>query len=994
MSAMHCQVLIGREAELGVLSAALDQTSTSGGLVVLAGEAGVGKSRISRELASLATTRGYTVVCGRAVQASSPVPLRPFIEALIAVARTTAMEDLPALAEYRHALASIVPDWGDHGESAAELSPLILGEAVLRLLSDLGGKGTVLILEDLHFADPESVAIVEYLADHLAGERVLCLATLRDTEPSLAQDMVRAVHARRSATVIDIPRLNPAEVEQMAVACLGQPSFPSRMIRRLLADSEGLPFAVEEILADAVSSGELVRGHGGWQVNESVTTGVPTSIAESVRRRLTELGPQVSDVVSAAAVLGRQFDWSLLPAIVRADESDVLKALGQACDAQLIEPHVPRQALFRFRHSLTRDAIMSDLLQPFLAERSAAAATAIEAAHPGLPGEWCELAAELHEAAGERARAAGLLLEAGRRALQRGALTSAAASLDRAKQVLALVVPAPVQMLADIDETLANVYTLTGNCDQLVPTADRLLAELEQLHADNARKALIHLTVARSLSECDHAEMAADRVAAARALADSTPDSSLCGWADAVAARCAMDSSDPDRALQLARTALASAEATMSTAAETENACGAEAACTDETACAADAACEALEVIGRRERVRDTAAANAAFERAFQIATSNALPVRRIRAMHELGTIEMLEEAKAHRLEEAKGLAIESGAVSTAAVLDLQLANAWSLGSDTDRAIEAARRSQAAAHRLRLRRVEAAALAVQACILAVQGDREYSESLAGQAELIAPDDPSVLITTWGEARVTSAIVGNDLASALRLSRTGISHGRNDPLTAPAMAWGYWALLEAIAYQDGTSALDEAVSAGAEVTCWNRGLLAYARAVQAGRRGEKARAGELAEAGRQYFLGLAPWWNHILHRLVATAALHDGWGEPVAWLRDAAADLDEGRFALVGSACRGILRKAGERVPRQRRGGGTAMPAELRRLGITKRELDVFVLIGQGCSNAEIGSRLVISTKTVESHVTSIIMKAGLSCRRELVAFAARPAACT
>ncbi len=973
MGAMQCQVLVGRDAELGALSAALDQTSTSGGLVVLAGEAGVGKSRIARELVALGSARGYTVICGRAVQASSPVPLRPFIEALIAVARTTAMKDLPAVAEYRRALASIVPDWGQPGESAAEMSPLILGEAVLRLLSDLGGKGTVLVLEDLQFADPESVAIVEYLADNITSERVLCVATLRDTEPSLAQDMIRAVHARRAATVIDVPRLDAAEVEQMVAACLAQRSAPSQIMRRLLADSEGLPFAVEEILADAVSSGELVRGDGGWQVNEAVTTGVPTSIAESVRRRLIELGPQVSDVVAAAAVLGRQFDWTLLPAMVRAGESDVLNALRQACEAQLIEPHSPRQALFRFRHSLTRDAIMSDLLQPFLAERSARAAAAIEAAHPGLPGEWCELAAELHEAAGERTKAGGLLLEAGRRALRRGALTSAAASLDRARQVLTPVVPEPVQMLADIDETLASVYALTGNSDQLVPTADRLLAELEALGADNARKAVIHLRVARSLSECDRADMAADRVTAARLLAASAPDSSLSGWADAVAARCAMDACDPDRALELARAALASAEAAMP------------------SACAADAACEALEVIGRRERIRDTGSASIAFERAFQISTGNGLPVRRIRAMHELGTIEMLEKAEAHRLEEAKLLAIESGAVSTAAVLDLQLANAWSLGSDLERALEAAQRSQGSARRLQLRRVEASALAAQACILAVQGERDYSESLASQAQQLAPDDPSVLITAAGEARVTSAIVSNDLARALKLSRMGVSYGRNEPLTAPSMAWGYWALLEAAAYNDGGAASDEAIAAGAEVACWNRGCLAYAQAVLAGRRGDVSRAEELAERGRQYYLGCAPWWNHIWHRLVAVAALRDGWGEPVPWLRQAAGDLDDSGFALVASACRGILRKAGERVPRQRR-AGASVPGALRKLGITTRELDVFQLIGQGCSNAEIAARLFISPKTVESHVTSIIMKAGLSCRRELVAFAARPAA--
>jgi predicted ATPase len=117
MGDIQCPVLIGRDAELGVLTASLNQAGSNGGLVILAGEAGVGKSRIARELASLASAHGFTVVAGRAVQAASPVPLRPIIEALIAVARTTAMRDIPAIAEYRRALASIVPDWGEPGST-------------------------------------------------------------------------------------------------------------------------------------------------------------------------------------------------------------------------------------------------------------------------------------------------------------------------------------------------------------------------------------------------------------------------------------------------------------------------------------------------------------------------------------------------------------------------------------------------------------------------------------------------------------------------------------------------------------------------------------------------------------------------------------------------------------------------------------------------------------------------------------------------------------
>ena len=970
MRTIQCRDLVGRDAELEFLTTSLDQADHDGRLILLAGEAGIGKSRMARELATIASARNFTVVSGRAVQASSPVPLRPIVEALTGVERTTGIPDVPALAEYRPALASMLPDWGQEGQRAAEISPLILGEALLRLLTCVSGKGTLLVLEDLHFADPETLAIVEYLADNLAGEPVLCVVTLRDTAPSAALDMARSVHARRAASTITVGRLSPAEVQQMVADCLDQENVQGQTVQRLLADCDGLPFAVEEMLASAISSGELVFGDAGWQANADVITGVPTSIAESVRHRLAGLDPPEAEVVIAAAVLGRQFDWTIIPAMVEATEAEVLAALQRGCEAQLIEPPCSSQVVFRFRHSLTRDAIVSDLLPPLLARHAAAAAAAIQAAHPALPGALCELAADLHEMAGQRVQAAALLLEAGRRSLQRGALTSAAASLARGRQELQEAPGSEPRMLADIDDTLSTVYMQAGDSDQVVQTTERLIAELDAVGAPPAQKAEVRLRAARSLSECDRVAMAEQQIAEARALAEGTPDPRLGGWADAVAARCAIDAGEPDRALALAQSALASAEAAGLSGS------------------AAEIACEALEVIGRRERICDTAAARAAFERAYQISSRCGLPVRRIRAMHELGTIEFFEESGSRRLSEAKRLAVECGAVSTAAVLDLQLANAWSLGSDLDRALDAAQRSQQAAVRLQMHRVEAMAIAAQACIVATRGEREYTEALAEQAEQLAPGDPSVLMAATGDARVTSAIVSNDLTAALATSAAAVERGRDERLTAPAMGWGYWPLLRAVAGHGGRDALIQAREVGAEVVCWNRACLAYAEAVLAGEDGQAERAGQLAEQGRIQFAQCAPWWNHIMHRLVAPAAFRDGWGEPTAWLTEAIEELDDSGYYQLASACRGILRQAGQRVPRCGR-GNAHVPGELRKLGVTSREMDVFLLVGDGQSSAEVAAHLVISPKTVETHVASLIAKLGLGCRRELVAYAAR-----
>jgi len=971
MGDMQCRELIGRHAELAALTDGLDRlAAAAGGVIFLAGEPGVGKSRLAREAAAVAAERDVLVLTGRAVQGTAPVPLRPVVEALMGAARVINMPDATELAEFRPALGSLMPAWDTSTEPNPEISPLILGEALLRLLAALGGAGALLILEELQWADPETLAIVEYLADNLAGRRVLCMATLRDSEPSAALDMVRTIHARRSGAVLAVPRLTAQEVEQMAAACLEQRRAPRELVQRLLRDCDGLPFAVEEILAAAVSSGELVPDQAGWQVNPGVITAIPTSIAGSVRNRLAGLGPETTDVLVSAAVLGKQFDWTLLPAIAGATEAQVLAALRRACDVQLIEPHSPSQVVFRFRHSLTRDAILLDLLPPDLAMRSSDAAAAIEAAHPDLPGSWCELAADLHQAAGQPVQAAALLLEAGRRALRRGALTSASASLSKGRKVLAQSTSAEPGLLVDIDDALANVLMHAGDCDRLVPVAERLLAELDATGAPLARKACIRLRVARSLSECDRVGLAEPQAAAGHSLAEKSGEPSIMVWSTAVAARCAIDRGEPDRALELASQALAMADA-AGLAGST-----------------AEGECEALEVIGRRERVRDIRAAHAAFERAYQIASSHELPVRRIRALHELGTIEMLADGGSTRLSEAKRLAVESGAISTATVLDLQLANAWSLGADLVRPLAAARQAQQAAGRLRMYRVEAMAMCVQACLLGARGDPRQAELMAQLAEEAAPGDPEVLTTAWGEARVTASLFVDDLPKALEASREAISYARKEPLTAPSLAWGYWPLLETVLTDDGHEAVLAARAAGAEVAHWNQGCLAYAQAVLAGRDGDRPGARELARQGGEIFGKYAPWWNHLLHWLVAPDALKDGWGEPASWLRDAIGDFEGSGHDRLASACRGILRRAGERVPRSGRGNALVTP-QLRKLGVTSREMDVFVLVGRGRSTSQIASALFISPKTVETHIASLVAKTGRTGRRELVALAAR-----
>ncbi len=184
MPELLCPVLVGRDQELGVLRSALDRLATGHGttLVVL-GEAGVGKSRLVREAAADAGARRVPVLIGRAVGRDRPNALRPLAEALFSHLRRSGPPQAPELAPFRPILGRLIPEWRLPGEPPGEVSVVVLGEAVLRVLAAVNtGVGCVLVLEDLHWADADTVEVVEYLADNIADQPILCLISLRDED--------------------------------------------------------------------------------------------------------------------------------------------------------------------------------------------------------------------------------------------------------------------------------------------------------------------------------------------------------------------------------------------------------------------------------------------------------------------------------------------------------------------------------------------------------------------------------------------------------------------------------------------------------------------------------------------------------------------------------------------------------------------------------------------------------------------------------------------
>ncbi|HEX7276959.1 MAG TPA: BREX system ATP-binding domain-containing protein, partial [Acidimicrobiales bacterium] len=791
MRELLCPVVVGRDQEWQELRRALDRLADGhGATAVVVGEAGVGKSRLLREATEEGVRRGALVLTGRAVERDSPLPFRPIAEALFSHLRKSGPPPVRELAPFRPILGRLVPEWRLPGESPGEESLVVLGEAVLRLLATLGhGAGCVLVLEDLHWADAETIEVVEYLADNIAGEPVVCLVSLRGEQPSRALTCVHGLATRRSASIVELPRLSDEEVVSMAAGCLRASVVPRELAEVVVARADGLPFLVEELLAGMVQADELEKTADGWVLDRSPGLVIPATFAETVRRRLGA-APGTRDLLVAAALLGRSFDWRLLSDMSSQDEATVVDRLRRAVDAQLLSVGLgPR---FRFRHALTRDAILAELLPPERATLAARGLRAVETAHPGLPGEWCELAAELAEQAGEPARAAGLHLESGRRSFGRGALASSEANLERARRLAG----DNRQLAVEIDEALGAVLVRAGNAERVGEVGQRLLSQLADLGSPPARRAQVHLWLARTAIVSADWARALDQLHRARELAAS--GGVAASEYEVLAAQVALGEGRLNDAVTLAERALA----------------------TSQSDGRYELACEALAVLGQRERQRDLTSAARAFSAALALAEQHGLTLWRVRALHELGTLDLLGGGPLDRLGQARQAALDAGALAIAATVSLQMAAWFTNHFEPERALDAARSCAVEAGRLRLPLVEGLGLVLQAVGHAMMDQRAEMEAAIDNAVAVSGGHPEVHGVAALMARTLLWVVREDRARARGELDAGMELLRDTPVTAPNR--GLWALVHALDGSDGEAAVADVEASGLTVYWLIRG----------------------------------------------------------------------------------------------------------------------------------------------------------------------------
>jgi DNA-binding CsgD family transcriptional regulator/tetratricopeptide (TPR) repeat protein len=917
------RAFIGRDDELAALRRAWRQGGTA---CVVSSAAGVGKSRLVRELASWSLTEGAVVLTGRCTPTGRDVPLRPWREALLSAARAGRRPGTQ-LAQFVPSLARVVPEWGD---GDADGSALVLGEAVLRLLPSWAASGatTLLVIEDLQWADPESLAVLEYVVDNLTGVPLLIVATLRNGEPGMGAALAADLVARRAATAVPLAPLSDGQVLAVARSCLADDQLPDEVAATLVARCDGVPFLVEELLATAVQS--------GW---DSIANGVPGSVAASVTTRLDELPSRVRSLLAVAALLGRNFDWVIAAAAARVADDEATELLRLAVQAQLVDVE---GAGFRFRHALTRDAVLATALPVEQTVMAARALDAITTADPALPGERCVLAAGLAGIAGQRERAATLWLRAAERALEEGSLESAESLASRA------AAGDQDDARVSADRVLLQVWAQAGQIDR----ASALGQELLEFSTDALDRAEVHLVLGAALLAAGRWVEADAHAGAARELASADP--ARRARADAVAAQAAMGRLEPDVAAALARSALAAAQDTGQPAVE----------------------CEALEVIGRAERGRDVAAAEAAFSQALDVATRAGLRLWRARAMQELGTIDMFHAMSPDRLLAARRMAVEAGALAMAAVVDLQLGALYEERGEVAEALDAARRCEAASRRWGLSTLPMS-LAVQAFAHAQVADRAAAEAAIEAALATGQDRPHIEARAAGNVRAVLHIANGDLEAAARAIDDAMATLRARPGATHTFP-GLWALLRTILDEGGDAARAEVAALPVD-TPMSRAMNLAAEAVAAGRADRKDQAAAMVAEVDAGFAGPGRAFRRAFVRhLVASAAHTDGWGDPVGWLRESLATFEATGHDAFSARCRALLKDIGAPVPRKGRGDLGVVPPSLAALGITGREADVLALVASGATNREVGDRLFISIRTVDKHVERLLHKAGTS----------------
>jgi len=488
--------LVGREQEVGLLMDRWEQVEEGlGQVVLLSGEAGIGKSRLLQGIYEKLEGRPHWLLEHRCSPYHQNSPLFPIIESLerwLGFRKEDSSGERLQLLERR---------LEDYSVQITESVPLFAGllsvplddrypqlnlspqrqrqktmELLVQLLVETASQQSVLaVYEDLHWADPTTLEFLGLLVDQVATAKVLAMFTFRP-------EFTPPWGSRGHLTQITLNRLPQRLATDMMARLTGGKELPEEVVTQIAAKSDGVPLFVEELTQMVLESGLLHEVDGRYELSGPLTAlAIPSTLQDSLTARLDKLG-EVKEVVQLAAVLGREFIYQLIQAVYHEDDAPLADHLRQLVTGEfLYQQGLAPEASYIFKHALIRDAAYNSLLISRRQQYHQQVAQVYEESFPGTVETQPELVAHHYTEAGLNEKAVSFWQQAGQIAMRRSAIIEAVNHFSKGLELLESLPDSPERVSQELALQITLGQCLTQTRGYTAPEAQQRFRRAQEL---------------------------------------------------------------------------------------------------------------------------------------------------------------------------------------------------------------------------------------------------------------------------------------------------------------------------------------------------------------------------------------------------------------------------------------------------------------------------------------------------------------------------------
>src|SRR6266568_3925209 len=497
--------LVGREQEVGLLLERWEQVKAGQGhVVLLTGDAGIGKSRLVQMLKDHVTHEPHTRWECRSSEYSQNTALFPLVDLFHRLLQfdahetpDTKLEKLQhALSQYRLPVEESVPLFApllslllpENHYPPLNLSPQRQRqktlETIVAVLLELAERQPVLfIVEDLHWTDPSTLELLNLVIDQTPTASILTVLTCRP-------HFQPAWHHRSYLTEMTLNRLAQPQIERMIERITDEKRLPPEIRQLIVQRTDGVPLFVEEMTKAILESDYLKDVDGHYALTGSFSTfAIPATLHDSLMARLDRL-VTAKAVAQYAAVIGRQFAYDLLSMVSQLDAATLQRELGRLVEAEIIyQRGVPPQATYTFKHALIQDTAHQSLLRSTRQGYHQRIAEVLADRFPETVENQPELLAHHYTEAGLIAQAVGYWQKAGQSAVQRSAHAEAIVHLRQGLELLKMLPETPQRTQREVNMHIAlgaSLLAVKGygapEVGQTYTSARQLCQSLEEPH--------------------------------------------------------------------------------------------------------------------------------------------------------------------------------------------------------------------------------------------------------------------------------------------------------------------------------------------------------------------------------------------------------------------------------------------------------------------------------------------------------------------------------